>query len=453
MINMRLSAACAALEGELRGTDRPFSGCSYDSRTLQPGELFIALRGEARDGHDFISVAFEKGAGGAMVDRDAAYPLPVIRVDDTRKQSGLLAGHWRAGFDLPIIAVTGSNGKTTVKEMISAILSVNAEVLSTHGNLNNDIGVPMTLFRLAPGHRFAVVEMGANHPREISWLSRIARPDVALITQCAPAHLEGFGSVAGVAEAKAEIYEGLLPTGTAVINVDDPYAGLWLERSRRNRQITFGISAEADVSAANINTDLAGGRTRFDLKFRDSKVSSNIGLHGRHNILNALAAAACCIAVGIPLEQLRVGLEKVRPIKGRMELKNGLRDTLIFDDTYNANPISLNAALDVVSDTPGRSWLILGDMGELGVTSARFHEEAGAQARAHGIERLYGIGELAVHSVKGFGAGARHFEQLEDLVETLRRELRAGIVLLVKGSRSMALERVVDALVRNEERG
>lgn len=443
---MRLSAACAALDGKLVGADRPFSGCSYDSRTLQPGELFIALRGEARDGHDFIPAAFEKGAGGAMVDRDAAYPLPVIRVDDTRKHSGLLAGHWRAGFDAPLIAVTGSNGKTTVKEMIRAVLSVNADVLSTHGNLNNDIGVPMTLFRLASEHRFAVVEMGANHPGEISWLSRIARPDVALITQCAPAHLEGFGSVAGVAEAKAEIYEGLAPEGTAVINADDDYAGLWLERSGRNRQITFGMSAKADVSAAGMGTDLAGGRTRFDLGFRDSKARVDMGLHGRHNVLNALAAAACCIAVGIPLEQVRAGLEQVRPIKGRMELKNGIWDTHIFDDTYNANPMSLNAALKVVSNMPGRSWLILGDMGELGDASARFHEEAGAQARAHGIERLYGIGELAMHSVRGFGAGAAHFEQLEDLVETLRRELRPGVVLLVKGSRSMALERAVNAL-------
>ncbi len=447
MISMQLSAASAALNGTLIGADRRFTGCSYDSRTLQPGELFIALRGAARDGHDFISAAFAKGAGAALVDRDAAYPLPVVRVDDTRKQAGILAGHWRAGFDAPIIAVTGSNGKTTVKEMIHAILSVNAEVLSTQGNLNNDIGVPLTLFRMAPSHRFAVVEMGANHAGEISWLSRIARPGVALITQCAPAHLEGFGSVAGVAEAKAEIYEGLAPAGTAVVNVDDDYSGLWLERSRRNRQITFGISTTADVSAGNISTDLARGRTRFDLEFDDSKVSTNLSLYGRHNVLNALAAAACCIAVDIPLEQVKAGLERIRAIKGRMQLKNGLRDARIFDDTYNANPMSLNAALRVVSELPGRSWLILGDMGELGVASARFHEEAGVQARAFGIERLYGIGDLAAHSVRGFGAGARHFGRMDDLVETLRRELCPELNLLVKGSRSMAMERVVNALV------
>ena len=446
MISMRLSTACAALNGKLIGEDRLFTGCSYDSRTLQPGELFIALRGAARDGHDFISAACAKGAGAALVDRDEAFPLPVIKVDDTRKRSGLLAGHWRAGFNIPVIAVTGSNGKTTVKEMINTILAVDAEVLSSRGNLNNDIGVPLTLFRLAPGQRFAVVEMGANHAGEISWLSRITRPDVALITQCAPAHLEGFGSVAGVAEAKAEIYEGLASSGTAVVNIDDDFCGLWLERSRQNRQITFGTNANADVAASNINTDFAKGRTRFDLEFHDRNINTELSLYGRHNVLNALAAAACCIAVDIPLEQIKAGLQKVRPIKGRMQLKTGLQDVRIFDDTYNANPISLNAALSVVSELPGRSWLILGDMGELGIASAILHEEAGAQARALGFERLYGIGELAVHSVRGFGAGARHFDLMDDLVETLQGELRPGVNLLVKGSRSMALERVVNAL-------
>ncbi len=446
---MQLSAACAAVNGKLIGEDRRFTGCSYDSRTLQPGELFIALRGAARDGHDFIPDALAKGAGGALVDREAAYPLPVVRVDDARKQSGLLAGHWRAGFDLPVIAVTGSNGKTTVKEMINSILSVNSEVLSTRGNLNNDIGVPLTLFRLAPGHRFAVVEMGANHAGEIRWLSRITRPDVALITQCAPAHLEGFGSVEGVARAKAEIYEGLAPSGTAIVNIDDDYCGMWLERSGENRQITFGMGAKADVTASNVNTDLAAGRTRFDLEYRTGKVNTELRLYGGHNVANALAAAACCVALDIPLEQVKAGLEKVRPIKGRMQLKAGPRDVRVFDDTYNANPMSLHAALKVVCELHGRSWLILGDMGELGETSARFHEEAGAQARALGIERLYGIGELAAHSVKGFGAGARQFGLMDDLVEALRRDLQPGAVLLVKGSRSMAMERVVNALTEN----
>ena len=446
MISMRLSDACAAMEGQLSGADRRFTGCSYDSRTLQPGELFIALRGPQRDGHDFIPEALARGAGAALVDRDAAYPLPVIKVDDARKRAGLLAGHWRAGFDLPVIAVTGSNGKTTVKEMISAILSVNAEVLCTRGNLNNDIGVPLTLFRLAPGYSYAVVEMGANHPGEIRWLSRIARPDVALITQCAPAHLEGFGSVAGVAKAKAEIYDGLAPGGAAVVNIDDEYAGLWLERTRRHRQLTFGMAAGADVRAGNIDLAAGAGGARFDLVFNGAGTAVELSLAGSHNVMNALAAAACCLAVGIPPEQVSAGLRNVQPVKGRMQLKRGIQDTHIFDDTYNANPASLDAALRVASEMPGPAWLALGDMGELGPTAAGLHEQAGARARELGIERLYGLGELAAHAVAGFGAGAAHFRTLDDLVGTLRRDLRPGVVLLVKGSRSMAMERVVAAL-------
>lgn len=446
MISMRLSDACTAVQGQLNGADRRFTGCSYDSRTLQPGELFIALRGPQRDGHDFIPDALARGAGAALVDREAGYPLPVIKVDDARKRAGLLAAQWRAGFDLPVIAVTGSNGKTTVKEMIRAILSVNAEVLSTRGNLNNDIGVPLTLFRLAPGYSYAVVEMGANHPGEISWLSRITRPDVALITQCAPAHLEGFGSVAGVAEAKAEIYDGLAPGGAAIVNIDDEYAGLWLERTRGNRQISFGTGAHADVRADNIDLAPGAARIRFDLVYNGAGTAVELNLAGRHNVMNALAAAACCLAVDILPAQVSAGLRTVQPVKGRMQLKTGLGGALIFDDTYNANPASLAAALRVANEMPGQAWLVLGDMGELGATAAGLHEQAGAGARELGIERLYGLGELAAHAVTGFGAGAAHFGALDDLVGALRRDLRPGVVLLVKGSRSMGMERVVAAL-------
>ena len=450
MINMRLSSACRAINGELQGADRRFRGCSYDSRTLQPDELFIALRGETRDGHDFIPAACANGAGAALVEQDADYPLPVIRVDDARKQSGLLAAYWRARFDLPVIAVTGSNGKTTVKEMLSAILSVNARVLATRGNLNNDIGVPLTLFRLAPGHAYAVVEMGANHPGEIRWLSRLAGPQVALVTQCAPAHLQGFGSVDGVAKAKAEIYEGLAPGGTAIVNGDDAYAGFWLERTRGNRQITFGMEAQADVRAAAVRFDPAAGQVRFALEVPGGKAIAELHLPGAHNVMNALAAAACCHAVDIPLEQVIAGLGRVRAVKGRMQWKPGQHGAGIFDDSYNANPASLRAALEVACGVPGRCWLVLGDMGELGAAAAGLHEEAGAQARALGVERLYGIGALAGHAVTGFGAGAVHFTELDDLIESLRTELRPDVVLLVKGSRSMALERVAGALAQED---
>ena len=446
MISMSLAAAGVAIEARLSGADRRFTGCRYDSRKLQPGELFIALRGPQRDGHDFIADALARGASAALVDRDADYPLPVLRVDDARKRAGLLAGHWRAGFELPLIAVTGSNGKTTVKEMIRAILSVNTEVLATRGNLNNDIGVPLTLFRLAPEHRYAVVEMGANHPGEISWLSRIARPDVALITQCASAHLEGFASVAGVAEAKAEIYQGLAPGGAAIVNLDDEFAGMWLERTRHYRRITFGADPRATVQAHNIEQNPGAGCTRFDLTFNHASAAVQLHLVGGHNVMNALAAAACCIAIDIPLEQIRAGLGKVQPVRGRMQLKTGLHGAAVFDDTYNANPASLGAALKAAGAMPGAVWLALGDMGELGGAAAALHEQAGAEARALGVERLYGIGTLAAHAVAGFGAGAAHFHTLEALNNALRRELRPGVVVLVKGSRSMGMERVVDAL-------
>lgn len=451
MISMPLSTACGVINGELRGANRRFTGCSYDSRALEPEALFIALRGADRDGHDFIPAAYAKGAGAALVERDADYPLPVIRVADARKQSGLLAAHWRAQFELPVIAVTGSNGKTTVKEMLHTILSVNAEVLATRGNLNNDIGVPLTLFRLAPGHAYAVIEMGANHPGEISWLSRLAKPQVALITQCAPAHLEGFGSVDGVAAAKAEIYQELAPGGTAVVNGDDAYAGFWLERTRARRQITFGLNSQADVTATAVELDPASGQTRFELALRGHKATVELGLCGAHNVMNALAAAACCCALDIPLEQVTSGLGQVRAVAGRMQLKPGRHGAGILDDSYNANPGSLRAALEVACAMPGRCWLALGDMGELGAGGAALHEQAGAQARALGVERLYGIGELAAHAVTGFGAGGAHFTEPDDLVEALRAALLPDVVLLVKGSRSMAMERIVGALAQETD--
>jgi UDP-N-acetylmuramoyl-tripeptide--D-alanyl-D-alanine ligase len=264
MISMLLSAAATAIEARLHGSDVVFSGCSTDSRSLAPGALFIALRGERYDGHDFVAAARERGASAALVEEETdTGPLPLLIAPDTRAAMGRLAGHWRSGFDLPLIALTGSNGKTTVKEMISAILSQQAPVLATRGNLNNDIGVPLTLFGLGAEHRYAVMEMGANHPGEIDYLSRLARPTVALITQCAPAHLEGFGSIDGVARAKAEIFNGLLKNGTAVINADDDYAGFWSDTASAYRRISFGLGGDADISATNLRFDADSGRQSF----------------------------------------------------------------------------------------------------------------------------------------------------------------------------------------------
>jgi UDP-N-acetylmuramoyl-tripeptide--D-alanyl-D-alanine ligase len=446
VIAMNLSEAAAIVAGTLRGPDAAFAGCTTDSRRVRKNELFIALRGERFDGHEFVAASCRAGAGAAMVERAVEGCPSLIIVNDSRHAMGTLAGNWRGRFDMPFIAITGSNGKTTVKEMVNAILSQNANVLATTGNQNNEIGVPLTLFRLGEEHGFGVLEMGANHAGEIRYLSGLARPAVAVITQCARAHLEGFGSIEGVAEAKAEIFDGLLQGGTAIINADDQFAGFWRRRSAAYAQLTFGIATPADVCASGIRSDPAEGAVRFRLHCEGGDTSVKLNLAGVHNVANALAAAACCIALGVPLDVIRSGLERVQPVKGRLQHRQGANGARVIDDTYNANPASLAAALAAAAALPGRKWLVLGDMGELGDTGATLHREAGALARARGFERLYGLGPLCRAAVEGFGAGARHFDVAEDLVDALREGLAPDVTVLVKGSRAMAMERVVAAL-------
>jgi UDP-N-acetylmuramoyl-tripeptide--D-alanyl-D-alanine ligase len=360
---------------------------------------------------------------------------------------GELAGYWRGGFELPLIALTGSNGKTTVKEMLRAVLSLQAPVLSTCGNLNNDIGVPLTLFGLGGEHRFAVIEMGANHAGEIEYLSRMARPTVALITQCAPAHLEGFGSVAGVARAKGEIFRGLLEDGVAIINADDDYADYWSGSAADHRRISFGLRQPADVSAHSIRLDPGRGRQTFSLDLAGTAVDVSLALPGRHNVMNALAAAACCLAIAIPPRQIQAGLESMQPVKGRLQLHTTAGGVRLLDDSYNANPASLAAALAVLAEMPGRHWLVLGDMGELGEAAAALHRQAGEQARARGVERLYAVGELSAGAVQAFGAGAEHFADTAELLSALRRDLDADTTVLIKGSRAMAMDAIVERLL------
>ena len=449
MISMLLSAAAAAIEARLHGEDVVFSGCSTDSRSLSAGALFIALRGERYDGHDFVAAARERGASAALVDEEGTETgsLPLLIVPDTRTAMGRLAAHWRAGFDLPLIALTGSNGKTTVKEMIAAILSQQAPVLATRGNLNNDIGVPLTLFGLGAEHRYAVMEMGANHPGEIDYLSRLARPTVALITQCAPAHLEGFGSVEGVARAKAEIFNGLMEHGTAVINADDDYGGFWSDAASAYRCISFGLGGDADISAVDLRFDTDSGRQSFVLLTPDGNIEVSLALPGRHNVMNALAAAACCSAVGIPPAAIRDGLQHMAAIDGRLQMKRTQRGMRVFDDTYNANPASLKAGLDVMAGYPGRHSLVLGDMGELGSQAPDLHRQAGELAHAEAVQKLYAIGELSRHAVQAFGAGARHFKDADELVRAMKAELDPSCTVLVKGSRAMGMEKIVQRLV------
>ncbi len=449
MIAMRTQELARLLTGELFGEDVQFSGASTDTRSLQKGALFIALRGARYDGHDFVDSAGEAGAHAVLVEQPVTTALPGVVVPDTRLAMGTLASGWRQRFDCPVIAVTGSNGKTTVKEMLRAVLGSCGGVLSTSGNLNNDIGVPLTLFGLDREHAFAVIEMGANHPGEIDYLTRLTRPDVALITQCAPAHLEGFGSIEGVARAKGEIFNGLGSDGCAIINADDAYADLWSGLNSTRQIITFGLSGVADVRATTI-TQHADGSQSFELTTPLGSADVTLSLLGRHNVMNALAAAATVTALEFTPQAIATGLAGLQTVAGRLTRVAGRAGSLLIDDSYNANPGSLTAALEVLVAQPGRPWLVLGDMGELGSTAGSLHAAAGEQARTLGVERLYAVGELSRHAAEAFGAGAVHFEAMDDLIERLQDDLGEGVVLLIKGSRGARMERVTTAL-RAEE--
>lgn len=448
MISMRLSEAAENLHGKLVGEDLVFQGCSTDSRTIDKGNLFVAIHGDKFDGHAYVRSALEKGAAAAMVDSEVDNDLtPLILIEDTIKAMGLLAAYWRKGFDIPLFAITGSNGKTTVKEMVSSILGMKAAVLSTRGNLNNHIGVPLTLFQLGPEHQYAVIEMGANHPGEIQWLSGLARPSVALITQCAPAHLEGFGSVDGVAQAKAEIFTGLCEYGTAIINADDKYADFWRERAHNHKQISFALNNDADITASEIEFDYQSGKTNFLIHFPDKTLPASIPFAGTHNVQNAIAAAACCVAAGIEDSDICSGLEKMQTISSRLQMLESPQGVRLFNDTYNANPGSLRAGLEVLSSYPGPRWLIMGDMLELGDDAVALHREAAVMARQYGIVKVYGLGKLTANTVEEFGAGARHFESTSELSTQLKKDLSGQETLLIKGSRAMAMDKIVESLM------
>ncbi len=450
MISMHLSQVAEALNTSRQGEDVLFSGCSTDTRNMKQGELFIALQGENFDAHNFIEKAERLGAAAVMVEHIESKSFPAIVVKNTRKSMADLARVWRNEFSIPVIAITGSNGKTTVKEMVASILGQNAEVLATKGNLNNDIGVPLTLFGLAKEHKYAVIEMGANHSGEINDLTSVARPQVAVITQCAPAHLEGFGSIQGIAEAKSEIFSGLMSDGIAVINADDDYADFWRNESKQYKQISFGINKPADVYASDIKQIKNSIATEFILNCSQGKLAIRLNLGGEHNVMNALAAASCVIALGFNLETIRAGLELMQPVKGRLQLKHGLNGSLIIDDSYNANPASLKAAIQVLKSFNKRSCLVIGDMGELGADAVDIHVRAGQEARELGVEQLYAFGLLALETVKGFGDGGRHFSDKNELISTLAEEMSLDMVTLIKGSRAMRMEEVVEALLEKE---
>ena len=446
MIRMHLGEAAAALGARAAGGDVVFHGVSTDSRTTARGALFVAVRGSNFDGHDFVGEAGARGAAAALVERRPDAPIPFVLVRDSVRALGELAAGWRRRLrDLVLIGVTGSNGKTTVKEMVAAIFRTLGPVSATRGNLNNEIGVPLTLCGLDAGHRTAVVELGANHRGEIAALTALARPAVGVITQCAPAHLEGFGSIEGVARAKGELFEHMPDDAVAVVNADDPYADLWRELARPRRCLSFGAGPDADV---RVRTTTGEGFDRVSLETPAGSVDLDLALPGVHNAFNAGAAAAAAIAAGAGLGAIREGLAAVRPAKGRLESKRGPRGAEILDDTYNANPASLRAGLRVLGAKPTPRWLVLGDMAELGPDGASLHAEAGRHAKCHGVDRLMVVGELSVEAARAFGDGATHFADCAALVDRLRDELPDGATVLVKGSRSMAMERVVEAIAQ-----
>jgi UDP-N-acetylmuramoyl-tripeptide--D-alanyl-D-alanine ligase len=434
--------------GQLAGIDRDYAGVSSDTRTLKPGELFIALRGPRFNANDFVGAAAKAGASGAVVDSKLDLDLPQIVVRDTLEALQASSSAWRAHFEIPVVGVAGSNGKTTCKEMTAAILSRAGSTMHTRGSLNNHIGVPLTLHRLDSSHRFAVIEVGTNHPGEVAALCKLARPTVGLITNAGAEHLEGFGTVEGAARAEGEMIADLEAKHTAVINADDEFAPLWRGMTRA-RVVTFGIREPADFSASDIRTaiDSAGFVTRFQLRAPQGLKDIELHLAGLHNVANALCAAAAAVAAGATLDDVRLGLATIRPVPGRLQFKTAPSGAWIVDDSYNANPSSMKAGIEVLAGVDARRWMIMGDMGELGEAAEASHDEIGRFARVHGVDRLFATGKLSARAVEAFGPGAEWFEDAESLARAVNAELTREVCVLVKGSRSSRLERVVDSLV------
>ncbi len=457
---MWLQEAAEVLNARWQGDNVLFTGMSTDSRTVCPGELFVALTGERYDGRRFVRAAQEQGAVAAMVglevdDAVQITDFPLIQVKDTRLSLGQLAAHWRRRFSMPLVAITGSNGKTTAKEMLASILcqavgenmaaetDQPSQVLATVGNLNNDIGMPLMLLRLRETHRYAVIEMGMNHAGEIDYLTRLARPDVTVITNAGAAHIAGLGSIDAVAQAKGEIFSGLDQQGTAVINADDDYAPLWRTLVGGKNIIEFSLTANAQVTA-EFTSETYGSAVR--LKLPDGIQAVNLKVPGIHNVRNSLAAAAAAVALGVDGKTIAAGLARFKGVKGRLQIKQGKNRSVLIDDSYNANPESVKAALAVLAGAAGRKIMVLGDMGELGKTSDDLHRNIGAAARLCKLDRLLTLGDLSRHASDAYGRGAQHFSTMEALLDDLENTLAADVTVLIKGSRFMRMERIIDRL-------
>jgi UDP-N-acetylmuramoyl-tripeptide--D-alanyl-D-alanine ligase len=464
MTELTLSEMAQVYGGTLMYPDCRFQSVSTDSRHIDEGQLFVALRGERFDAHEFLPDVATR-AGGMVVERPVKnLNVPQWVVPNTTEALGQIALSNRKAFRGPVIAITGSSGKTTVKEMVSTILSESAPVLATKGNLNNHIGVPLTLLALSSQHRFAVIEMGASALGEISYLCELACPDVVLVNNVLPAHVEGFGSVENIARAKGEIYQGVSAEGTAVVNLDESYVNQWLA-STRARVLTFSMTnSEADFTVRDLVVDERGCCT-FVLVTPVGEASIKLPLAGQHNIANALAAAACSHAAGAELGLISSGLNKLQQVSGRLNIERLDNGSTVIDDTYNANPGSVKAAIDALVNIRGHHVLVLGDMGELGDDEASMHGEVGRYAAEKGVDTLLAVGPLCINAAREFGGKAKHFDSKEQLVEylldneksgeagteissELEQLLKEDVVVLVKGSRFMGMEQVVKVLVR-----
>ncbi len=450
---MMLSEIATALNGQMQGRDVNVLSVGSDSRNIQGDQLFVAIKGERFDGNGFAAEAIEQGAAAALVSDESLQVNPAVLVDDTKLALGELAHYWRKKFDLPLVAVTGSNGKTTVKEMLASILSVaNGQVLATRGNFNNDIGMPLTLLNIRPEHQYAVIEMGMNHLGEIRYLTNIACPQVAVVNNAGTAHIGELGSREAIAEAKGEIFEGLADDGVAVINVDDDFAEYWQELNDGKQVVTFGLEAAADVSA---QYQLLGGCSHLSLKTPTGIVEVSLAVLGEHNVRNALAASAVAVALNVSNADIAKGLSQFEGVKGRMNVLNGKEGAVVIDDTYNANPDSMKAAVDVLASQggSGSTVFVMGDMAEMGADAMTLHADIGRYAQQKKIAHFFSLGEKSESAVNAFGKGGMHFDDLNSLINAVSNCMHEGAFVLVKGSRFMKMERVVDAITQRKKIG
>lgn len=451
MKNFYLSDVAQMMQGRFSGQDALYQGISMDSRDLQPGDLFIALKGEQTDGHDYVEIAEKQGAAGLIVDRPVTSKVATLVVEDTCVALAHFAKAMRLRCAIPLVAITGSCGKTSIKEMLYSILSLRGPTLATQGNFNNEIGVPLTLARLRPEHWAAIIEMGARRKGDIRYLMSLAQPTVSLISNASMAHVEIFGSLQSIAEAKGEIYENLSPKGIAIINQDETQADFWRSKMPPGRKVIgFALKNKADIYARDIQFEAQ--HSRCTLWIDQQKIALHLKVPGQHVLYNALAAAAAAHALGIDAQTIQEGLERFSSVSGRLQFKKGPVHSTIIDDTYNANPASMQAALAVLARQSGSKCFIMGDMLELGDQALDYHQAIGLAAKKYGIDKFYGVGKMTRAAAEAFGQGAQYFHDQKSLIEKLLSEIPQGATLLVKGSRGMRMERVVECLMQAEER-